>query len=386
MDDKKIKILLVEDNPVDAMVAKKILTITGQFEVRVANHLKAALNTLKTASFDAILLDLSLPDADGLETINSINTAAPDSAVVILSGLDDDKLALEAMKVGAQDYLIKGRENAYLISRAIRYAIERKAIEKALTHSNKTLKRLNQMKSDFTSMISHELRTPLTSIKNAIDIMSSEKTGPLNHHQGRFLEMASRNINRLANLINDVLDLSKIEVGEMRYTFEEIDLSDLLFHMQSTFQLQAKDKSIDLSLDLSQPLPTIRADSSRIEQVLCNLLNNAVKFTPEKGQVVLSAKAVENNLEISVTDSGHGISEEEQSWIFDPYYQAGDQVTRASTGTGLGLPIAKQLVEAHGGRISVECKMGLGSRFSFTIPIQKSVERSKISPTGKTES
>jgi len=374
MDDKKISILLVEDNPVDAMVAEKILTVTGQFDVLVVSHLKAALSALKKASFDAILLDLSLPDADGLDTVESVNAVAPDSAVVILSGLDDDKLALEAMKVGAQDYLIKGRENSYLISRAIRYAIERKAIEKALTHSNKALKKLNQMKSDFTSMISHELRTPLTSIKNAIDIMSTEKTGPLNQNQRRFLDMASRNINRLANLINDVLDLSKIEVGEMRYTFEEIDLSDLLFHMESTFQLQAKDKSIALSLNLTPPLPSIRADSSRIEQVLCNLLSNAVKFTPENGQVVLSAKAAENNLEISVTDTGVGISEEEQNWIFDPYYQAGDQVARASTGTGLGLSIAKQLVEAHGGRIAVECKTGLGSRFSFTLPIPTSVK------------
>ncbi len=256
----------------------------------------------------------------------------------------------------------------------------RKQAEDALKKANEELKRLDQMKSDFVSKVSHELRTPLTSIKNAVHLLASGKSGPINENQERFLLMAVRNIDRLAEMVNDILDLSKIEAGRMQYHFAELDLSPVIKHLIATFQSQAEAKSLKLEMDCPETLPTVHADQSRIEQVLCNLLSNAIKSTPAGGRVVLSALGVHETVGISVTDTGCGIAPEEHKQIFERFYQTENSLTHFSKGTGLGLTIAKELIEAHNGKISVESELGKGSRFSFWLPVfsQRTVEMAGI--------
>ena len=258
-------------------------------------------------------------------------------------------------------------EKAWLAS--LRDVTVRKQAEDALQEAVEEFKKLDQLKSDFVSTVSHEIRSPLASIKNAVNLLASGKAGPINEDQGRFLQMAVRNIDRLVGIVNDLLDLSKIDAGKMPFRFADVDLRFLIDHLVSTYQSQAEANSLGLKLDCPEVLPRVYADEVRIEQVLCNLLSNAIKCTPAGGQVVLSARCLQDTVEIGVADTGIGISPENQRKIFDRFFQVGNSLTRTAKGTGLGLTITKELVEAHGGKVTVESKVGKGSRFSFCLPI-----------------
>jgi PAS domain S-box-containing protein len=244
-----------------------------------------------------------------------------------------------------------------------------KHTERTLIKANDELKRLDQLKSEFTFTVSHELRTPLTSIKNAVDLLSSGRAGPFNTDQKSFLNMAARNIDRLADLVNDILDLSKLQSGKMSVESSEISLETVTSNVIATFTPQAEKSSIKLELDCPQNIPPVYADPKRIEQILCNLMSNALKFTPEKGLILLSIQKDDEMVEVSVTDSGIGIPMEEQENVFSRFYQVGSSLNKTTQGTGLGLSISKELVEMLGGSISVESEPGKGSCFSFKLPI-----------------
>lgn len=244
-----------------------------------------------------------------------------------------------------------------------------KKAEKTLKEANERLENLNAMKSEFISVVSHDLRTPLTSIKNAVQLLLNEKAGKLNKTQTNFMSMAERNIDRLTRLINDLLDLSKLEAGKMKLQFTEMDIKRIIHLSVETFKSRADDKSIELTMNLPEVLPNVYVDSDRIEQVFANLIDNALKFTSEGGKIVVSARRIQDKVEVGIEDTGVGIPAEGQQHIFDQFYQTEDTLSRKTGGTGLGLSIVKQLIEAHGGNISVESEAGKGSRFFFTLPV-----------------
>ncbi len=243
-------------------------------------------------------------------------------------------------------------------------------------------KEIDRMKSEFISVVSHELRTPLTSIKNAVDIILGGTAGEITQNQQRFLSLANRNIDRLAGIINDLLDLSKFEAGKVKARFQEVDLNDPLDAVISSLRPQAEDKSITMPKEIPVGLPKIYGDKDKIEQIFINLINNAIKFTPEGGSIRVSGRLVHgpdelptkehelngNFIEICVEDTGIGIPEEELDLIFDKFHQIAGSLTRKTGGTGLGLPITKRLIEAHKGQIRVESEAGKGSKFTFTLP------------------
>ena len=233
-------------------------------------------------------------------------------------------------------------------------------------------KEIDRMKSEFVSIVGHELRTPLTSIKNAVNILLSEKAGVINENQKKFLSMADRNIVRLSAIINDLLDISKIESGRIRIELRPLELGGCLDAAIVSLRSMAQEKAISINKEIPSDLPLAYGDLGKIEQIFINLIENAIKFTPTGGHIYVSAIAHELNgdfIRVSVADTGICINPDELEKIFDRFYQVGKSLTRETKGTGLGLSIVKGLVEAHGGKIWAESKEGKGTEFIFTLPV-----------------
>ena len=257
-----------------------------------------------------------------------------------------------------------------------------------IIETNKKLEHLEKLKSEFISIVSHELRTPLTSIKNSLDILLSGKCGEVTETSGKFLSMAKRNVTRLSGIINDLLDISKIEAGKMDFHFKPVSVNTVIDYVRSALSGLAKEKSLELVLDTKDNLPEVMADSQRLEQVLTNLLSNAIKFTPEGKKITIKselknisdikyhacfAESMKNlsgdYVVVSVEDEGIGIAENEFLHAFDKFAQIENSLSRKVGGSGLGLPIAKQLLEAHNGAIWCDSELNKGSKFHFAIPV-----------------
>ncbi len=252
----------------------------------------------------------------------------------------------------------------------------------ALERANKELKKIDILKSDFLSMVSHELRTPLASIKEGVSLVIDGTTGPINENQKKFLDVAKRNIDRLTNLINNLLDLSKIESGKMELMKGAVDINIIVKEAIFTFENLATNKRLALTSELAPNLPKAYVDRDKTSEILANLVSNAIKFTNE-GRILIRTSRFQpdpNYIEVSVEDAGIGIAEEDMPKLFQKFKQLEATITRKAGGSGLGLSICKQIVELHGGRIWVESEKGKGSKFKFTVPIigGKSMPRRKI--------
>jgi PAS domain S-box-containing protein len=238
---------------------------------------------------------------------------------------------------------------------------------------NREVEKANRLKTEFVASMSHELRTPLHTIIGFAELLGEELEGPLNEKQKRFASYIHRDSLHLLELINDILDLSRIEAGRLDLRLRAFDMLDAIEEVIATIRPQAAAKS--LSLDVSAPAGiALHADRLRFKEILFNLLSNAVKFTHEGGNILLEGAVADGDAEISVSDTGVGIPEAEQAAVFDKFYQAGSTTRGLKEGTGLGLSIAKQLVEAHGGRIWLWSELDKGSRFTFTIPLENGAE------------
>ncbi|HZD39695.1 MAG TPA: HAMP domain-containing sensor histidine kinase, partial [Terriglobales bacterium] len=249
--------------------------------------------------------------------------------------------------------------------------LERKVAERTrdLAFANERLQELDRLKSDFVSNVSHELRTPLTAIKGAVDLVLREVAGPLTEKQIHYLTRVRSNTQHLAGLINDLLDLSKIESGRVELKSSRISLSGLLYEVVETLRPVAAEKEIALEAITPEPSVLVWADRDKINQVLVNLIGNAIKFTPAQGRVTVStSRNGEERVQVSVSDTGPGVPPEEKEKIFDKFYQVPESGGAKPKGTGLGLAISKALVELNGGQIWVESEMARGSTFSFTLP------------------
>lgn len=280
------------------------------------------------------------------------------------------------------------------LSRQVSLPLENASLYEEIKNTNTKLERLERLKSEFISIVSHELRTPLTAIKNSLEICLSGKAGDVSSIMDNFLNMAQRNVTRLSGIINDLLDLSKVEAGKMDFKFEKANINTPVEFMKNTFDSVAKDKNIDLILEKDDNLSLTYFDNQRIEQVMSNLISNAIKFTNENGKIVVKTEnineadidkslifGVENPVfykhyvKISVKDSGIGIAPEDLKKVFDQFQQIENPLNRKNGGTGLGLPIAKQLIEAHRGFIWVESELNRGTTFSFVIPVLSEKEK-----------
>lgn len=534
-----MRVLLVEDNDDDVLLIQELLSGT-KISIARAELLSLGLEQLAKGGFDAVLLDLSLPDAQGLNTIGRVLRQVPGVPIVVLTGLDDEEAAVKAVEQGAQDYLIKGQVDGQLIARSLRYAIQRHKAEESLKERNRellvlrkisetilgsldlkmvleqilgqamlsgsfdlgnirlldssgetlevavakgyrdpnnalnhrkisrsteaarsshfsglifeqpcieehvqastglrTIKRegvesfvqvpvcaegkvlgiiqvasraprkfssdevrlletignqmgiavqraqlyeeirrqaselekANKLQADFTAMIAHDLRSPLMNITGVAEVMIGGVFGPVTEEQKKWLGRLQANSRSLADLVSDFLDISKLESGYVEVRKERVDLSELIQKSIENFRVLAQGKGISISDAVDQSLPAVHVDPRRVDQVLSNLISNAIKFAGEQGEAEIGATLADAaRVKVWVRDNGVGIPADEIGQLFQKYRQGGNAKRSSGQGTGLGLVICKMIVEAHGGKIWVESEPGQGSTFFFSLP------------------
>jgi signal transduction histidine kinase len=259
---------------------------------------------------------------------------------------------------------------------------------KEIIQKNEELEKLERVKSEFISIVSHELRTPLTPIKNALSILLSGRCGELSENALKFVDMAKRNVENLTSIINDILDINKIEAGKMDFKYKLMNIHSVIENVKTNFDCVAKEHNINFNAFEQENLPEIYADSQRLGQVLTNLVSNAIKFTPEGKSITIKSELKNANdinsnhnfdselkelkgnyIVVSVVDEGIGIKEENLVKAFDKFTQIENSLSRKVGGTGLGLPIAKQLIKAHKGAIWCDSEENKGSSFHFALPV-----------------
>jgi PAS domain S-box-containing protein len=534
----KIKMLLIEDDKGFARFIHEILnkaeTIT--FDIQDAARLDTGLEYLANTAFAVILLDLNLPDSEGLDTFIRLYTEIQEIPIVILTGLSDETLANQALKIGAQDYLVKTDINRDLLIRSLRYAIERhglrieqKLTEKALRESEKKyrelvenlnegiwiidkdskttftnqimanilgytpeemtekqlfsymdidslticsdkienskqgvsgqyeskfirkdgtalyttvmlsplldddgkykgivfcvaditrlkhmeialkkeksmlarkvadqtaelrnanfeLMRSDRLKDEFLANMSHELRTPLTSILGMSEALQKNVYGMLNEKQLQCLQLIKDKGDHLLNLINDILDITRINSGKLELEIQDIIISSICHASLQFIMQEARKKKLDVITNIDSSASVMQGDAIRLKQMLVNLLSNAVKFTPNGGKIGLEVKGdIENQIiHFNVWDTGIGIRQEDIGNLFKPFTQLNGSLSRQYTGTGLGLALISKIAELHNGKISVESELNVGSRFTISLPWRVSISPMKSSEISQT--
>jgi signal transduction histidine kinase len=249
-------------------------------------------------------------------------------------------------------------------------AIQNARLFRELEDKRRELEVANRHKSEFLANMSHELRTPLNSVIGFSDVLLERMFGELNEKQADYLEDIRSSGEHLLSLINDILDLSKIEAGRMELALSTFDPGVTLENTVTLVRERAARDGVELDLEVDDRLTAWTADERKFKQIVLNLVSNAVKFTPQGGKVTVRASCSDGGMEVAVTDNGVGISPEDQALVFEEFRQVGADYTTKVEGTGLGLALTRKLVELHGGRIWVESDKGKGSTFTFTLPLQ----------------
>lgn len=386
-----IRVLLFEDDEGQALLTKETLEKEG-FVVDACRSGREGLDRVVEREYQVYLIDMKLPDLHGVEILRRINTIKPGSVAIIVTAHGDEAIAVEAMKLGAYDYIVKSPYMGHLVALpiVIREGLERRHLKDEreqlqtelweharlleernaeLRRANEELKRLDHLKSDLVSMVSHELRTPLATIKEFTAILADHIAGPVTPDQQEYLRIITANIERLGRIIDDLLDMAKIEAGRILLSKGLVQVEPLLEHVVQSMRPLAESKQITLELQLPKNLSGVFADEDKVTQVLINLVSNAIKFTDGPGRVTISVSEQTNEVEFCVTDTGVGIAAEDLPRLFEKFQQFRRVPGIAGAkGTGLGLAISKRLVELHGGRIWAGSAPGKGSAFSFTLP------------------
>jgi signal transduction histidine kinase len=311
---------------------------------------------------DSFIISPILPK-EGAKGILFVGTKNPD--MLITEG-DEELIAILANQIG------QTLDNARLFEKTWRAQqdLEKKVEERTheLTGALEEVKRASRRKTDFVSSVSHELRTPLTSIKGYASILLTGKLGNLPREAVERIEKMNRHSDELAQLVNELLDISRIESGKLIMKLGPQDLNEITAKVLDLLSVQLKEKQIDVHLDIPKEAANILADRNQIERVFINILGNAIKFTPAKGKITISSRKTDHTIQIDITDTGCGIPQEAQESIFEEFYRVDNPINQEAKGTGLGLALVKHIIEAHKGRIWVKSKEGAGATFSFTLP------------------
>ena len=401
---KPLRLLLVEDSADDAELLLRELKRFG-FAVQHTRVEEAAnmQDQLESRSWDLVLSDYSLPHFDATRALSVLRSSGVDVPIIIVSGTLGEEAAVAAMQAGAQDFILKSKlaRLGPAIDRALRDAGERRArrfaeqrfrereaqvreeLERRVKERTAELANINdellaardaaeqasRAKSRFLANMSHELRTPLNAIIGLSELLEQEIPGPLQVKQKEYVEQVASSGRHLLTLVNDILDLSKVEAGFLRLARAWVHPESVFESVLGSVRSLANKRELRLLVEHGMLLPKVQVDPARMKQVLFNLLSNAIKFTPPGGTVWLRARGENETLIIDVQDTGVGISETDLPRLFREFEQIEPRQGPKPEGTGLGLALSKVLVEAHGGEIRVESKLGVGSTFTVIFPI-----------------
>ena len=355
----------------DADEIDRVRSHCGGVQFEAVANCQAALDRLAQGDVDVILLDLALPDAPGIEAFRRLIGRYPRIPIVIFVSTNRIGPAMEALRAGAQDYLLKDHLDDQLMEFTFLRAITQHEAHEKNLQSLARMREVNEMKSQFVAEVSHELRTPLGIIREFVSLVLDEIAGPLTTLPKESLSSALRNCDRMSDLVNRMLDLARIEMGKLDLNRRRCDAVPILEQCVRDFQPKCRARKQTLEFEPPENLPPVFCDEPSLHNILVNLVGNAYKFTPEGGSIRLLAKQTGQFLTVTVEDSGKGIPREAQERLFRAFYQVDRQNGPGAKGTGLGLTITKKLVELNGGNVFVESELGKGSRFSFTLPIHE---------------
>lgn len=374
-----LRIMLLDDNAIDRETCRRHLARVenGSYEFLEHNSVDGAIEHVLEYKPQCILLDYHLHDGTGLHFLEALNVigGARKYPVVMLTGTGSERIAVEVMKIGAQDYLSKDHLNPELLQRSIESAIYRANAERLLEEQRREMERLfkeaqnaNAQKDRFFANLSHELRTPLTPVLAVVS-----QTDLTEFSMEDFKEtfaMIRRNVEVEARLIDDLLDITRITSGKLQIHTRPMDLHEVLRHSTEACDADRQAKGIRLDWNLTKDSIQLQADPARIQQVFWNLLKNAIKFTPDGGVIIVTTRKGEHMAEIEVADTGIGLPTTGVEKIFDAFEQGNSEVTKKFGGLGLGLAISKALVAAHGGRIGAANRVeGSGAVFTVRLPL-----------------
>ncbi len=402
-DSALLKILIVDDDEVDRMAVRRaIKTAKVQAEVHEADTCVGAVTILKTQPFDCVFLDYRLPDQDGLALVQSIRAEGILSPLIVLTGQGDEQIAVDLMKAGASDYLAKSKISPGRLAQMLRNALRVHQAEQQASLVNQRLKesyellveqhqeleqqrqriykqnlqliQAAELKSRFLATISHELRTPLNAILGFSQMLMRPSKGALSDKQTEMVQRIFTNGKNLLEMLNEVLDFSRIEANRLDLKLEPFNLATLITTTVDEVHSLAVLKQLTLATEVNLQNEVMFNDPIRLRQVLVNLLSNAIKFT-ETGKVWVEAREISPDcLSITVHDTGMGIAPEHIAYIFEAFRQVDQTDTRKHSGTGLGLAITQTLVQMMGGTITVTSQSGEGSRFQIDLPRRVEVD------------
>ncbi len=379
-----LKILLIEDNLAEARLLQEFIKLTKSqnFSLVHVQKLQEGINKLNNEKYDVILLDLTLPDSQGLSSIPQLLQQNPSNPIIVLTNTNDEELAIEAVKQGAQDYLVKRHVNPDILVRSCRYAIERKKFLEQLHQVNQTLanqveerttellksQESNQLKSEFVSMLSHDIRNPLNTILLAIRLLQKRDQELTNDGKINHLQLISSAIKNVYNLLDEASIIGKSDAGKLCYQPQILDLEKLCYELVEQSQLLAQEKQLSLIFTSSEHCFKFLGDETLLKHIVGNLLNNAIKYSSIGGTILLEIIKQEKSVILRFQDQGIGITESDQKQVFQPFHRGENM--GIIPGSGLGLTIVKQCVEVHGGEITVNSQVGVGSTFTVSLPIK----------------
>lgn len=388
MENETIRVLLIEDDIDDAFLTRRALSqsVDTNYSVHHASSLTEAAKELQDSPFDVVLLDLGLPESHGTETLARFRSICPrEVPIIVLTGLDDQEAALSLVNDGAQDYIVKDDVATESLSRSIRYALQREQnvskirellaeVQQSgnlLEEKNNKLAKLYDQAHEFVDNVSHEFRTPLTVIKEYVSLIRDGLVGDVNEEQQRLLHVVEDRADDLNIMVDDMLDVSKLEAGMLGAWRKNSQVDGILQHVRVSLERKAEVKTVTLEWSIDDDLPQVYCDEEKAGRVVTNLAINAIKFCGNPGIVRIGARAdlVAQEVTISITDNGPGIDKEACATIFSRFKQLDNNVRTSTKGFGLGLSIAKELVDLNFGQMDVQSQLGSGSTFSFTLPM-----------------